>query len=74
MYIYQGTDLIAKAESYLMQAESAIQGIEGPHDPQMATKLDLAETLATLANAFLELNEAFEELDDETEETDSTGY
>lgn len=67
MYMYQGTDLIAKAENYLIQAEAAVNGIEGPHDPQMSTKLDLAETLAGLASAFLELNEAFEELDDEAE-------
>lgn len=75
MYLYQGTDLIAKAENLIAQAETTLNGIEGPHDPQMDRKLSLVGALSNLSMAFLELNEAFDDIEDDAAEEDTaTGY
>lgn len=59
MSIYENIDLVAKAESYLAQAEGALQIFAGGN--QSIDLLTAAQTMIQLADTFLCLNDYYED-------------
>lgn len=60
MSIYENVDLVAKAESYLAQAESGLMAYAaGGQDPNLIT---ICQTMISLADTFLCLNDCYNEM------------
>lgn len=68
MSIYENIDLVAKAESYLAQAENALQLWAGN---QSASLLTACQTMIQLAEGFLCLNDCYEDADEESADMSS---
>lgn len=72
MSIYENIDLVAKAESYLAQAETNLQiWAAGNQDPIILTA---CQTMIDLAETFLCLNDYYEDQAEDAMEETTGGY